>query len=221
MTGVSGRSARWIWVAAIIGLLAVGCSHVDSLSYPPAPPTSAATTTTTLGDLAGVQMGAVAGKPQATVAIGPGGASLSGTVSGPNGAVGGADVHAERLVGDQVAAVDTVSRADGSWSIPSILGGRYRLRAWRVPDLALTTPQIFFLPETGDRTVALRLDAFDAGDATAAIDPSGPVVGQPAGLAVQVTGQSVDAQGVVRIAPVAATVELAGGLPGRSSPPIR
>jgi hypothetical protein len=205
-------SWRGVRAAAVIGLLAVGCSHVDTLSYPPAPPTTAAITTTTLGDLAGIQMGAVDGKAPATVAMGPGGASLSGTVVGPSGPVGGADVHAERLVGDQVAAVDVVSRADGRWTIPAIRGGRYRLRAWRVPDMALTEPQIFFLPEAGDRSIALLLDRFDSGEATAAIDPGNPIVGRPAGLAVQVTAQSVDAHGIVRVQPAAASVELAGGL---------
>jgi hypothetical protein len=111
-----------------------------------------------------------------------------------------------------VAAIDTVSQPDGKWTIPRILGGRYRLRAWRAPDLALTVPQIFFLPEAGDRAVALELDQFGAGDATTAIDPNPPVAGEPAGLAVQITGRTVDAHGVVRAEPVVGTIELAAGL---------
>jgi hypothetical protein len=204
---------RIAWaLAAAIGLLAAGCSHVDTLSYPDSPSTTATTTPTTLGNLAGVEMAAVNGTPKATVAIGPGGASLSGTVSGPTGPVGGADVHAERLVGDQVAAIDVISQPDGKWTIPRILGGRYRLRAWRAPDLALTVPQIFFLPEAGDRAVALHLDQFGAGDATTAVDPNPPVAGEQAGLAVQITGQTVDAHGVVRAEPVVGSIELAAGL---------
>ena len=42
----------------------------------------------------------------------------------------------------QVASVDATSQPDGRWTIPGILGGRYRLRAWRAPDMALTVPQI-------------------------------------------------------------------------------
>jgi hypothetical protein len=186
---------------------------VETLSFPTPPPTTPTTTPTTLGNLAGIQMAAVAGKPVTAIAAGPGSASLSGTVSGPNGPVAGADVHAERLVGDQVAVIDAISQADGTWTIPSILGGRYRLRAWRAPDLALTEPQIFFLPESGDRSFALQLDQFGTADVTTAINPDPPTVGQPAGLAAEITEQSVDAKGVVRVRPVAAaSVELAGGL---------
>ncbi|HEY2304237.1 MAG TPA: carboxypeptidase-like regulatory domain-containing protein [Acidimicrobiales bacterium] len=194
-------------------LLAAGCSHVNTLSYPIPPSIPATAPPTTLGNLAGIQMATVAGAAATPVAIGPGEASLTGIITGPSGPVVGADIHAERLVGNDVASTDALSQADGTWTISGILGGRYRVRAWRAPDLALTDPQIFFLPDSGDRSVSLHLDQFDAGAATTAINPDAPVAGQPAGLAVLVTGQSVDAQGVVRLQPVAgASVELAGGL---------
>jgi hypothetical protein len=211
---VSGTRRRVTYgLAAALALLAVGCRNVETLSYPAPPPTGATTAPTTVGNLTGVATAAVAGGPQAAIAAGPGNASMSGTVSGPNGPVAGADIHAERLVGTQVAAIDAISQADGTWTMPNILGGRYRLRAWRVPDLALTAPQIFFLAGGGDRSIALQLDKFNTVDVATAINPDAPTVGQAAGLAAEITVQSVDANGVVRVRPVAgASVELAGGL---------
>jgi hypothetical protein len=212
VTGVKWLRAGSALAAGL--LVAAGCSHVDTLTYPTPPSIPATAPPTTLGDLTGTQMGAVAGaagKPVA--AIGPGDATLTGIVTGPSGPVAGADIHAERLVGNDVASTDAISQADGTWTISGILGGRYRVRAWRAPDLALTDPQIFFLADSGNRSVSLDLDQFDAGAATTAINPGGPVTGQPAGLAVLITGQSVDARGIVRLQPVAAaSVELAGGL---------
>jgi hypothetical protein len=200
-------------LAAGLGLLAGACGHVDTLSYPTPPPTAATTTPTTIGNLAGVSLAAVAGKQPAVISVGPGASSLSGTASGPNGPVAGADIHAERLVGDQVAAIDAISQADGTWTIPDVLGGRYRLRAWRAPDLALTQPQILFVSDAGDRSIALQLDQFDTATVATAMNPDPPTVGEPAGLAAEITLQSVDAKGIVRVHPVAgASVELAGGL---------
>jgi hypothetical protein len=207
------RRAGTIALVAGLGLLAVGCSRVETLSFPTPPPTQATTPPTSIGDLTKVTTAAVAGRTATTVAVGPGDATLSGTVAGPNGPVGGADVHVERLVGDASAAVDVVSGPDGTWSLPGLLGGRYRVRAWRVPDLDLTTPQIFFLPATGTRSVALQLAQFGTAAVATALAPDPPVVGQPAALAVQITMETVDASGVVRPVPVSgASAELANGL---------
>jgi hypothetical protein len=198
----SRRAAPAVAVVAALAALTLagaGCSRVDTLSFPTPPSTSPTTTPATLPDLTKVTPAAVAGQPATTTpAVGPGTATLSGTVTGPNGPVGGADVHVERLVGEAVAPADVVSAADGTWSLPGILGGRYRVRAWRVPDLDLVTPQIFFLPDTGARSVALQLDQFGGAEVATAVAPDPPVVGQPAGLAVQITGDTVDATGVVR-----------------------
>jgi hypothetical protein len=205
--------ARAAALVAALSLLGAGCSGVKTLSFPTPPSTAPTTTPATIGDLTKVSTAAVAGQTVTTMAMGPGGAGLSGTVAGPDGPVGGADVHVERLVGDGVAAADVVSGADGTWSLAGILGGRYRVRAWRPPDLAVTTPQILFLAATGSQSLALRLDQFGAAQVASALAPDPPVVGQPAGLAVQITVQTVDASGVVRPHPVAAAAaELANGL---------
>ena len=128
------------------------------------------------------------GETTTSIAIGPGRATLNGTVVGPNGPVGGADVHVERLVGSLVAQEDVPTQADGTWSLPGVLGGRYRVRAWRAPDLALTTPQIFFLNGTDTRSLTLQLQQFNTGTLTAAIAPDPPIVG-PAGDAGRAADQ--------------------------------
>ena len=142
------------WQRALLAGGLAGCG-VQTLSYPTPPATAHAVVTAgpTLPDepSRAVAEGAVPGATTSTVPrIGPGAATLNGTVIGPEGPVGGATVEADRLVGDQVAATQTTTAADGSWSISSILGGRYRIRAWQQPSLAVTTPQILFLGEPRD-----------------------------------------------------------------------
>ncbi|MFP5316898.1 MAG: carboxypeptidase-like regulatory domain-containing protein [Acidimicrobiia bacterium] len=100
------------------------------------------------------------GRPRQTTTIptdlGPGTARIQGSVSGPQGLVPGATVRVERLVGDDVASIDVVA-ADGRFTVPSIRGGSYRVRAWKAPELALTTPEVFFLAADEAKTVDLRL----------------------------------------------------------------
>lgn len=214
MTAGHGRAPRRALAAlALITAAVSACGNVDDLSFPTPPPTTATSTPTTLGDLASVSQAPVAGGGLPRVALAPGRASLSGTVTGPNGAVGGATVHVERLVGDAVAAQDVTTQADGTWAMPGILGGRYRVRTWRAPDLALTVPAIFFLEDGTSQAVPLKVEQFSGASVEVAVDPDPPVVGQPTGLAVQLHVESVDAAGVVRGQAVAgAIVELANGL---------
>ncbi|MHB1536203.1 MAG: carboxypeptidase-like regulatory domain-containing protein, partial [Acidimicrobiales bacterium] len=180
-------------VAVLIGLAALfaGCGGgVQSLSFPTPPPTSAAvgvTTTTVAPDLTGVSLAPVAGQiTTTTVGIGPGAATINGTVLGPQGPVSGASVEADRLVGDAEATVSTTTAADGSFTFAGVLGGRYRVRAWQTPTLAMISPQIFFLGGSETHTLTLTVTAFVGSQITAAIAPDPPTVGDPANLAVQV-----------------------------------
>jgi Carboxypeptidase regulatory-like domain len=201
-------------VLLITGVAA--CGGVQTLSYPTPPATSPTTLVsgpTLPSNLATVAEGAVPGSTNSTApAIGPGGATLDGTVLGPNGPVGGATVEAERLVGDQVASTEAITAADGSWRINSILGGRYRVRAWHAPNLAVLTPQIFFLAATQTETLSIQLTPFTGAEVAAAIAPSAPVVGEMANLVVQVTNPTVGSDGIVRDLPeVGVSVTLTNG----------
>jgi hypothetical protein len=202
------RSLLAVFVAVV-----AGCSgQVATLNFPTPPSTVPAPATTKAPNLTGVTQKGVAGLAVAKVSVGPGSATINGTVVGPAGPVGGAVVEAERLVGDGIGTADVTAQADGTWSRPNVLGGRYRIRAWRAPDLALVTPEIFFLNGTDTKSLTLQLQQFNAVAVTAAVAPNPPLVGEPATLAVQVTTQVVDTKGIVRAQPApGASVQLAGG----------
>jgi hypothetical protein len=125
--------------------------------------------------------------------------------------VGGATVHIDRLVGDAVGSVNVAAQADGTWNLPAILGGRYRVRAWRSPDMDMTAPQIFFLGGTDNKSLTLQLQQFGAANVASAVSPNPPVVGAPANVLIQVTAQTVDTTGVVHATPVASGSVLLNG----------
>lgn len=199
------RGRARLAAAALMAAALAGCGGVQRLSYPTPRPTVATVVTTvpTLpANLAAVPEAPVAGESTGVAPrIGPGQASLNGTVIGPSGPVGGATVEADRLVGDQVATVKTTTAADGSWNLSSILGGRYRVRAWQQPSLAMTAPQIFFLAGTENHTLTLQLTAFTGPVVASAFAPANPVLGQSDNLVIQVTNPTVGPDGVVRDLP--------------------
>jgi hypothetical protein len=196
---------RAVALVALV-LLAAGCSSGDPFSSLPKPKTvvTEPTTTTTEPDLTGVPLRAVDGATTTTIAVGPGPLTIVGKVEGPDGAVvGGAIVQLERIVGDAVATARVPTAADGTWNLEKALGGRYRIRAWRTPDLATLKPEIVFLESGPERAVSLHLDAVGGVRVDSAIAPDPPVVDEEVNLKVRVAERSVDRDGVVRDVPVA------------------
>jgi predicted small lipoprotein YifL len=189
-----------------LALLAAGvlaaCSKKGGYDFPP-PPSTTPDESTTVPDFSSVQLAAVPGRTTTTIDNSPGQAHISGFVVAPQGAVPGATVHAERLVGDSVLALDVATNPDGSFHIDNVQGGRYRLRAWRAPDLALTTPVIFFLNGNENKAgLNLQVAQYTGTNVAGVIAPSPPTVGDPANLAVQVTSVVVDPTGIVRATPM-------------------
>jgi hypothetical protein len=219
----TSQAAHWVtggWrrAAAVAGLsLALAGCGVQTLAVPNPPGVTAPPVTagpTLPPNLPSVVVRQVPGAPPTTAAppIGPGGASLNGTVLGPAGPVAGATVEAARLVGDQLATTPTTTAADGSWTIGGVLGGRYRVRAWQQPSLAVTAPQILFLGGAESRSLTIQLSSFTGPNVAAAIAPDTPMVDQPANLVVQVTTPTVGSDGVVRALPdVGVAVSLTDG----------
>ena len=204
---MSGKCRGWRGAAglAALGLVAVGCGSgggepqvttptTVTVAPPPpsAPPTSATAST-------------LPGAPRTTTTIpgslGPGTASLSGTVSGPDGPVQDAVVRVERLVARTPAATDLRTDGTGSWSVDSILGGPYRVRAFLAPALGQVMPEVFFLGADERRNVNLTLTRFGDTSLTATIDPSPPVVDQPATLQLQVGNGRVGEDGSLSLDP--------------------
>lgn len=132
--------------------------------------------------------------------INGGGATIVGTVSGPDGPVGDATVHIERLIGEQATSVD-VRAANGSWQLGAVQGGRYRVRAWRAPDLAQLDPEVFFVGGTETKQVTLRMSRFGELSVIGASDPAPLVVGEQGNLLTQVVAGSVDNAGFVSARP--------------------
>lgn len=205
------QRVRIVAVLLVAELLLSACTRgaVDEL---PAPPTTGATTSTTARpDLSGAELAGVPGTTTTTVPVGPGEATLQGIVMASDGAVPGATVLVERLVGDGVGGVVVAAGPDGRWVVPQVLGGRYRVRAWRAPDLALTSPESFFLESKETRDVEVRVQPYSGVVVTSAIAPSPPVVDETIRLVVRTYTRSVDEQGIVRNEPLPSVqVELTG-----------
>src|SRR5205085_7477933 len=117
----------------------------------------------------GVALPPVPGRTTTSVDNGPGKARLVGNVVGPEGGVPGATVHVERLVGDTVLATDVASNLDGTWQVNGVKGGRYRVRGWRAPDLALVGPVVFFLNGDETRTISLALGRYGGNGVAASL----------------------------------------------------
>lgn len=195
---------RVLVIAVVLSAFAgaVACTGGGVKPLPAPPTTRAIPTTTAVPDLTGVMLREVPGRTTTTVALTPGKATINGSVAGPEGPVPGAVVRAERLVGESRASVDIATAADGTFVLPTLKGGRWRVRTFRAPDLALVKPEVFFLGEGETKTLNLRVERYTGVGAASALAPDPPVVGEPANLVVQVTLQSVDANGVVRGVPV-------------------
>ena len=193
-------------------LVSAACTSKGVEKLPAPPTTLPRPPTTPVVDLSGIDLKDVPGNTTTTVAMGPGRSTLQGAVVGPDGPVPGATVHAERLVGDGAAVATVFTAEDGTWTLPGVLGGRFRVRAWRPTDLSMTKPEIFFLNDGDTKQLQLGLQRYTGVAVTFAIAPNPPFVDEAANLVVQVVQQSVDAQGVVRGEPVRSTrVELFGG----------
>jgi hypothetical protein len=198
-----------IALAAVVPVCLAACSSGVVKIKDPGPVPE--TTSTTAIDFGAIGLKGVTSRTTTSVPMGPGGATLNGTVAGPAGAVEGATVRVERLAGGGVASMDLTSAADGTWTLPMVLGGRFRVRAWKAPDMAQTKPEIFYLQSSETRTVNLRMDAQAGGAATPSIAPNPPITGEQANLYVLLSRKTVDPGGYVKATPVSgAAVELAG-----------
>ncbi len=213
---VSAARRAAVAQVAVLLLVGAGCSGVQKLSFSNPPTTTSsqgsAEEATLPNNLSSIRQQGVTGVTTTTVpVIGPGRASLNGTVFGPNGPVAGATVEADRVVGSHVSSTRTATAADGSWTIGGVLGGRYRVRAWQSPSLDLTTPQLLFLGATQGLTVSLELSSYTGPTVTASISPTSPQVGQLTNLVVEATDPTVGTDGVLRFKPdVGDTVAITG-----------
>ena len=191
-----------------MALVVASCSGSDSDDA--APTTVAETTTssvveTTTTSTTSRPTTTTTGVPRTTttisVALGPGEATIGGTVSGPAGPIDGATVRVERLVGRSVATADVTTSGGGAWQLGSILGGSYRVRAFKVPDFASSPVEAFFLAATERKTIDFKLTPAGGERISVAVNPNPPRVDQPAVLTLTIGIGRVDDQGRPAITP--------------------
>ena len=195
---------RSLVLVALVALVTAGCTSGDDAGT--AAPTTVEPTTTVASTTSTVRSTTTTtGVPRTTtttiVTLGPGDATIGGTVSGPAGPVDGATVRVERLVGRSVATADVTTSAGGLWQMASILGGSYRVRAFKPPDLAQSPVEAFFLAATERKTIDFRLPAAGGEKITAVVNPNPPRVDQPATITITVGIGRVDDQGRPAITP--------------------
>jgi len=197
--GARRPAAALLAVQLTAVLVVAACTHGGGTKVPvPSTPVTAEPVTT-LADRSGETLGGVSGRTTLTIALTPGSAGLTGTVRADDGSpVPGAVVHLERVVGDQYASADVGAAADGTWTAQGIIGGLYRVRAWRAPDLAQTDPSIFFLGARDNSRVDLRVSKFTGVQVSSSIAPNPPIIDSPVNLVVAVDAATVGNDGIVR-----------------------
>jgi len=212
----------------VMTVLAAACSGGSKPSAAPpvtepptttAPSTSTSTSSTTSTSVRSTTTTSTT-RP-APVSIGPGEAFISGTVLGPAGPLDGATVRIERFVGSAMASADVTTSGGGAWRMDSVLGGAYRIRAFKAPDLAQSNVEVFFLAATERKTIELRLATSGGQQITAIVNPNPPRVNQAATITVQIGTGRVDDQGRPAITPAVGVVlqlSVAAGQQLESSP---
>lgn len=199
---------------AVSALALAACAPGPVPPLPPPPTTVAPGAPSTVPpNLTDVSIAAIGGQTTTTaVSIGGGKSTLEGRVTDPSGApVPGATVELDRFVGSEMGSAQVTTASDGTWQAKGILGGRYRVRAWRVPNLTMTQADVLFLADGDTRTLDLALEAFGGTDVRSDIAPNPPEVGRQADLAVTLTTPVVEGDGTVHYQPDAAeSVALVG-----------
>lgn len=192
-------------MVSVVAVFLGACGAPDSGLLPPPSSTSSTSTVpvTQPVDRSLIQLEAFPGATTTTLPIEVGKSTLRGTVVGPEGAVPGAVVRIQRLVGDAVQSRDVAADAAGTFVVANVPGGRYRMRAFLAPRLAMTQPEIFFLTDGDERTVDLRTEVYEGVAVKASATPGSPIVGQGVNIAVRVANRTVEPDGIGREVPVA------------------
>lgn len=139
------------------------------------------------------------------VAIRGGEASLAGTLTGPDGPITRGRVRIERFVGSSSAVLEVTTNAAGRWSAKAIQGGRYRVRGWRMPDLAMNASTVLFLGADEARGVDLSATVQGGVDVQADLLTAVPTIDVAVTVAALVTRHQVDGDGVVQGVPLTGT----------------
>lgn len=201
---MNGRARAVITVGLAVLSVAAACSAPDDRSLPPPDPTSSTEPepVTTEPDYSQVALAPVDGSTTSAPPISEGRSTLKGVVTGPDGALPGAVVRLERLVGGTVQRTDVVTGPDGRYEAPRIPGGRYRVRAFQSPLFTSQQTEVFYMVDGDERELALPTVPFAGVVARSSTTPAAPIVGDGVNLAVRVAQREVDADGIGREVPL-------------------
>ncbi len=156
-------------------------------------------------DTRSVTLGVVDGAapPAYPVSVTGGEATLTGQVVGPSGAVADATVLLERFVGERSGRLEVQTDSSGAWSARNVHGGRYRIRAWRSPDLGMTESIVTFVAADAPGAIAIDVDAYDGDEVAAEIADSVLEIGDSTTVTALAYAQEVDGDGSITTAPAA------------------
>ncbi len=125
-------------------------------------------------------------------------ASLDGLVVGPDSApMPNATVRIERFVGENVVTVDVATNATGNFAVNQLLGGRYRVRAWRAPTFSQLGSEVMFLAEGDRKSMKLQVWAPNDIDISASASSASVIVGQSTTVSMKILVPVVNGNGQV------------------------
>ena len=132
--------------------------------------------------------------------------SFGGVVTGPDGPVEGAVVDLERHTTSTVNTTQVITDVDGNWKVEGLIGGRFRIRAWKPNELTMTSSEVVFVSDGEEVTMDLVIGPVEPGPHLRFKGAGDVHVGDTAIATVSVTTSSIDQDGF----------ELATGLPGQA-----
>jgi hypothetical protein len=202
------RGRRVLALVLGVAVLAGACSDDDGGDATPRPDE---TPVTALVDYSGVPLHRVDGTTTTTGAREHGTASIVGTVSTAAGVHPGATVRIERLLAGREVRSDIATGPDGRFELRNVPGGRYRVRAFLPPALAMSAPDVRFLADGEEHTFDLVMEDQRGVVARASVAPDPPELNEAVNLVAVVASRTVDFDGIVRTTPVIGVrVELTG-----------
>ncbi len=153
-------------------------------------------------DTASVRLTPVrASTPPAPPTIAVGDVTFSGTVTGPDGPVAGAVVRLEHHGAAGTSSIDVPADELGMWELPSVTGGRWRVRAF-VPDVfASVSPVVRFVGADYDPVLDLVVGPANTDPVLGWRGVPQMVIGEQGEVAVTVGRRRVDASGVIVVDP--------------------
>jgi len=193
--------AAIVMVGGVLVTMDSAAPPVGTTTIPPQPETSVAADPPTSSTVP-ITASTAPGRPRTVTTlpsdISGGVARISGTVVGPAGPVPNALIRVERLLGANVAVLNVTATATGAYSLPSVRGGSYRIKAWRVPDLVMLQPEAFFLGADEQKPLDLRLTAVTDTNVQTVVEPSSIPKEDPFNIVVTVYAGAVTAEGNIQ-----------------------